>query len=56
MDPDLQNVIRQALGDAQAAGKDHLRQTELAVRAIQFARPDMTAAEALAAVNLEQHK
>ncbi len=34
MDPDLENVIRQALGDALAAGKDHLSQTELAVRAV----------------------
>ena len=52
MDPDLENVIRQALGDAQAAGRDHLGQTELAVRAVQRARPDMTASDALAAVNL----
>ncbi len=52
MDPDLENVIRQALGDALAAGKDHLSQTELAVRAVQRARPDMTASDALAAVNL----
>ncbi len=52
MDPDLENVIRQTLGDAQAAGKDHLSQTELAVRAVQRARPDMTASDALAAVNL----
>jgi hypothetical protein len=51
MDPDLENVIRQALGDALAAGKDYLSQTELAVRAVLQARPDMTAAEALAAVN-----
>ena len=29
MDPDLENVIRQALADAQAAGKDHLSQTSL---------------------------
>ncbi len=28
MDPDLENVIRQALGVAKAAGKDHLSQTE----------------------------
>ena len=28
MDPDLENVIRQALEDAQAAGKDHLSHTE----------------------------
>jgi len=56
MDPDLENVIRQALDDALLAGKDHLSQTELAVRAVQRARPDMTAADALAAVNLVQHK
>ena len=42
MDPDLENVIRQALDEARAAGKDHLSQTELAVRAVQRARPDMT--------------
>ena len=52
MDPDLENVIRQALGDALAAGRDHLSQTELAVRAVQRVRPDMTASDALAAVNL----
>jgi hypothetical protein len=33
MDPDLENVIRQALGDALAAGRDHMSQTELAVQA-----------------------
>ncbi len=52
MDPDLENVIRQALGDAPTAGKDYLSQTELAARAVQRARPDMTASDALAAVNL----
>ncbi len=56
MDPDLENVIRQTLGDAQAAGKDHLSQTELAVRAVLRARPDMTASDALAAVNLVRHE
>ncbi len=35
MDPDLENVIRQALEDAQAAGKDHMGQTVLAVQAVQ---------------------
>ena len=54
MDPDLENVIRQTLADAQAAGKDYLSQTELAVRAVQRARPDMTASDALAAINLMQ--
>ena len=49
-------MIRQALGDAQAAGRDHLSQNERAVRAVQRARPDMTASDALAAVNLMQHE
>ncbi len=52
MDPDLDNVIRQALGDALAAGKDYLSQTEEAVRTVRQVRLDMTASEALVAVNL----
>ena len=32
MDPGLENVIRQALAHARATGKDHLTQTEEAVR------------------------
>ena len=55
-DSDLEIVIRQALEIAQAAGYDHMAQTVLAVQAVQRARPDLTAAEALAAVNLVQHK
>ncbi len=51
MDPDLENVIRQALADAQAAGKNQMSQTVLAVQAVQRARPDMTASAALAAIN-----
>ncbi len=56
MDPDLENVIRQALGDALAAGRDHLGQTELAVRAGQWARPDMTASDAQSGVNLARRE
>ncbi len=52
MDPDLENVIRQALADAKAAGKDYLSQTEEAVRSVRQVRPDMTASDALVAVNL----
>ena len=52
MDPGLQTVIRQALADAQAAGRDHLTQTEVAVRAVLQVRPDMTASEAQSAVDL----
>ncbi len=52
MNPDLGNVIRQALEVALAAGWDRMAQTVLAVQAVQRARPDMTASDALAAVNL----
>ncbi len=52
MDPDLANIIRQALADAEAAGKDYQGQTEEAARAVLQARPDMTALDALVAVNL----
>ncbi len=54
MDPDLENVIRQALGVARAAGRDDRGETMIAVQAVQRARPDMTAADALDAVNLVQ--
>ncbi len=33
MDPDLENVIRQALGVAKAAGRDDMGQTMIAVQA-----------------------
>ncbi len=52
MDPSLENVIRQALADARTAGRDYLTQTELAVRAVLKARPDLTASEALSLVDL----
>ncbi len=56
MDPDLENVIRQALTDAKASGKDYLSQTEHAVQTVLQVRPDMTASDALAAVNLVRHE
>jgi hypothetical protein len=52
MDPDLERVIRQALTDARAGGGDYLGETEKAVQTVLKARPDMTASEALAAINL----
>ena len=52
MDPDLANIIRQALADAKAAGKDYLSQTEEAVRAVQRARGGRTASDALVAGNV----
>jgi len=39
MDPDLENVIRQALGVAKAASRDDMGRTILAVQAVQRARP-----------------
>ncbi len=50
MDKPLEPIIRQALADARAAGRDHLTQTEEAVRAGREARPDLTASEILATV------
>ena len=52
VDPDLDTVIRQALADAQAAGRDYLTQTELAVRAVLQVRLDMTASNALTVAEL----
>ncbi len=43
----LMTTWTQALGDALAAAKDHLNQTEIAVRVVRWARPDMTASNAL---------
>jgi hypothetical protein len=52
MDPELDNIIRQALADALAAGRDYLSQTEEAIQAVRPARPGMTASgAALSAVN-----
>ena len=52
MDSDLENIIRQALEGAQAAGKGDTVQTLLAVQAVLRARPDMTIADAKAVVKL----
>jgi len=40
MDPNLENVIRQALA-ALATGGDYLAQTELAVQAVEVGAPDL---------------
>ncbi len=52
MDKSVERIIRRVLEEARAKGRDHLTQTELAVRAVCEARPDMTASEALAAVEM----
>jgi hypothetical protein len=52
MHRDLENVIRQALGDAESAGLDQLSRMEYAGRAVRKVRPDMNAFEASVAVQL----
>ena len=52
MDEGIERIIHRVLEEARAKGRDHLTQTELAVRAVCQARPDMTASVALAAVEI----
>ena len=52
MHRDLENVIRQALRDAESAGLDQLSRMQYAGRAVRRVRPDMNASEALDAVQL----
>ncbi len=54
MDPDLLTVIRQALEEARAAGKDYFTETREAVRAVLKVRPDMTVSEASRKVEVVQ--
>ena len=56
MDKSIERITRRVLEDARAKGRDHLTQTELAVRAVCQARPDMTASDALAAVEMVRHQ
>ena len=56
MDSDLEKVIRQALEDALGTGFKHTGQTLLAVQAVLRARPDMTVADANAAVEQVQQE
>ncbi len=46
------DLANESLEEARANGRDHLTQNELAVRAVCQARPDMTASEALVAVEI----
>ncbi len=52
MDDSLRRIILRTLEDAREKGRDYITQTQLAVHAVCEARPDMTASDALAAVNL----
>jgi hypothetical protein len=50
MDKSIERIIRRVLEEAREKGRDHVTQTEEAVRAVRNARPDMTASEILAVV------
>jgi hypothetical protein len=52
MDKSIERIIRRVLEEARAKGRDHLTQSTLAVRAVCEAGPDMTASDALAAVEM----
>ena len=51
MDKSLERVIRRVLDEAREKGRDHMTQTEEAVRAARNTRPDLTASEILATVH-----
>ncbi len=51
IDDDLIHIIDQALADAREKGLDDFDVTGHAVRTVLIARPDMTASDALQAVN-----
>ncbi len=50
-DDDLAGIVARAITDAREKGLDDVDQTGHAVRAVLTARPDMTASDALQAVN-----
>jgi hypothetical protein len=50
MNSDLENVVRQTLANARAAGQDHWTQIQEAARMIAEVRCDITESEALAMV------
>ncbi len=50
-DEDLTGIVARAIADAREKGLEVVDQTGHAVRAVMAARPDMTASDALRAVN-----
>ena len=51
---DLVDLIRRSVEDARARGRDYLGQSSWAVRWVLTVRPDMTATEAMRAVDAER--
>ena len=51
-DRHLERVIRRTILDAKLSGKDYPTQNKVAAHTVRRIRPDMTASEAVALVNL----
>ncbi len=52
VDGHLERVIRRTILDAKLSGKDYPTQNEIAAHTVRRIRPDMTASEAVALVDL----
>ncbi len=52
VDRHLERVIRRTILDAKLSGKDYPTQNKVAANTVRRIRPDMTASEAMAAVDL----
>ncbi len=52
----LERVIRRTIWIAELSGRNHATQTDEAVRTLRRMRPDMTASEALAKVDLVRRR
>ena len=55
-DRHLERVIHRSICLAELAGKNYPIQNEVAVRTVRWMKPDMTASEALAKVNLVRQR
>ena len=55
-DRHLERVIYRAIQDAKLAGQDDTHQDKAAVRTVRWMRPEMTASEALQAVQTVRRK
>jgi hypothetical protein len=55
-DRHLERVIRRTIWIAELSGQTHTAQNEVAVRTLRWLRPDMTALEALAKVELVRRR
>ncbi len=55
-DRHLERVIHRTICVAELAGENYTTQNEVAVRTVRWMKPDMTASEALAKVNLVRQR